>query len=222
MTDTASIDQEETARKPSKWNTVDKVLATLTALMVLATAVLTFLKVESDNAADEADNRAADLSSQVEELQQSVESLTQENNDLAGQVASLQEENTQLRSQATGSDGAGGLEDMVIENVRVEPGDFKQVAPGEYELNGSDTLDFRFGWTTIANTGQLDSTDCTVVATVRSLVDDSIFDVQRSRTCSLGGWIGEALPAGEYLITVEVEAVNGAEGTGQTTISVLP
>ena len=212
MTDTTRLEEPKKSEKPSRWTTLNTILGSLTALFALATALLGFLAATSKQAAEDATNEATDLSVQVQELEQANAELTED-------VAALNKENEQLRAQTGEGEGA---DDLVIETVRVEAGDFKQVAPWEYELAGSRTLDFRFYWTTIANTGRLEGTDCIVVATVTDLADDSTFDVHRTQTCSLTGWVGEELPAGEYRITVEVEAVTGAKGVGEATAKVLP
>lgn len=204
----------------SKWTNLTAILGFLTALMVLISTALGIFAARSNRAADEATDRASDLSSEVDVLQQTVDGFEQANEELAAQNTALEEENAQLRDQL--GIQANGPQELVIEDVRIEAGDFKRVAPWQYELDGSGTLDFRFWWTTIANTGQLEGTDCVVVATIEDLSDGSTFDVHRTQTCSLTGWVREELPAGNYGITVEVQAVTGATGVGNATVQVLP
>jgi len=217
---TTEIEGTKKTKESSRWTNLTAVLGSLTALMVLVSTGLGIFAARSNQTAEQATDKVSDLSSEAQDLQQSVDTLTQANDGLNEKNASLEEENAQLRAGIDAPTTAA--DELVIETVRVEAGDYKRVAPWEYELAGSRTLDFRFYWTTIANTGQLDGTDCVVVATVKNMADNSIFDVHRTQTCSLTGWVGEELPAGNYLVTVEVQAVTGAKGAGQATVKVLP
>jgi outer membrane murein-binding lipoprotein Lpp len=218
MTDVTSEGQSPEKKQSSRWATLTAVLGFLTALLVLISTALGIVATRSNKTAEEATNKASDLSSKVEELEKSVETLKQTNDQLARENAALRQQS----SPADGTPSAQIHDQLTIENVRIDAGEFKRVAPWEYELDGSRTLDFRFWWTTIANTGRLEGSDCTVVATVKDISNNSIFDRHRTQTCSLTGWVAQQLPAGNYLITVEVRAGESAKGSGEATIKVLP
>jgi hypothetical protein len=112
----------------------------------------------------------------------------------------------------------------VIQDVRVEVGDYRKIGSGLYQLAGSKVLNVRYWWTTTTNYGVIESTDtsCTVVGTVTNLATRRIAATARSATCSLQGWQSADLPQGSYRLSVSVTLESGARGTGTLQFRIVP
>jgi hypothetical protein len=93
--------------------------------------------------------------------------------------------------------------------VNIDPFDFQKTGPNTYALNGSRTLDFRYGWHVLSESGQL-SSGCYVRGVITSGNTPIAID---NNSCG-GGWNQANLKAGTYRVTVYVTTDWGAKGEG--------
>jgi hypothetical protein len=111
-----------------------------------------------------------------------------------------------------------------VQSVQVQTGDYQRVGAGLYQLDGSATLEFRYWWTAMTNYGAIDSydTSCTVVGTIINPSSGEEVDIERSDSCTLGGFEDVEVPQGSFKLTVTVTLASGARGSGSTLFRVIP